>query len=63
MEYTCELAGVNKYLYARGGMRLSLCNSCKTRDCTNPIEFIKYSFPFMEMGYITPLTKKKNKNK
>jgi len=43
MEYTCELANVNKYMYSRDGMKLSLCNTCKTRDCTNPIEFIQYS--------------------
>jgi len=43
MDYVCELADVNKYIYTKDGISLSLCNTCQSRDCTNPIEFIEYS--------------------
>jgi len=43
MEYSCDLASVNKYIHTKDGIALSICNTCQCRDCTNPIEYVEYS--------------------
>ena len=43
MDYNCNLLNINKILYDKKGIVAPLCNSCKTGDCTNPIEFVNCS--------------------
>jgi hypothetical protein len=43
MEYKCKLISINKLNATPNGFSLSLCDSCKTRDCSNPIEKRKIS--------------------
>jgi hypothetical protein len=38
MEYPCKLVPVLKVLSTPKGLFEPLCNSCKTKDCTNPVE-------------------------
>jgi hypothetical protein len=42
-EYDCNLVPLNKMIYGKDGMILPLCNSCKAKDCTNPIQFTEIS--------------------
>ena len=38
MEYQCKMIDATRLNVSPVGFVLPLCNSCKTRDCTNPIE-------------------------
>lgn len=38
MEYECSLVPINKVLTDAFGVVHPLCNSCLSKDCTNPIE-------------------------
>lgn len=37
MNYECSLCSLEKLLLSPIGVRGSLCNTCRTPDCTNPI--------------------------
>jgi len=43
MDYKCSLQSVNQLIPSYSGFVLSLCEKCKTEDCTNPIEVRKVS--------------------
>ena len=38
MEYQCQIVSVSKMVATPLGFINSLCDDCKTIDCTNPIE-------------------------
>ena len=44
MEYRCKMINCSRLNVGPKGFVLPLCNTCKTKDCTNPIESIKTSF-------------------
>ncbi len=43
MEYRCKMINASRLNVGPSGYILPLCDSCRTRDCTNPIERIKLS--------------------
>jgi hypothetical protein len=43
MDYNCKLIGISNLTVTPVGFVMPLCNSCKTKDCTNPIEIMKIS--------------------
>ena len=43
MEYQCKMISATRLSVSPVGFVLPLCDSCKTKDCTNPIESIKFS--------------------
>ena len=43
MEYKCQTVNLSQLYVTPGGFFMPLCESCKTRDCTNPIEKSKVS--------------------
>lgn len=43
MEYQCKMIDVSRLNIGPQGFVLPLCNSCKTKDCTNPIESMNIS--------------------
>jgi len=43
MEYQCKMISVKSLTVTPVGFVLPLCDSCKTKDCTNPIESKKFS--------------------
>jgi len=43
MEYQCKMISSTRLNVSPAGFIFPLCNSCKTRDCTNPIETKKVS--------------------
>ena len=61
MEYNCQVCPLSKLIINQNGFAGSLCDSCGTDDCTNPIEirsisilgiiekhrvYIRYSEPY-----------------
>ncbi|MFW6172281.1 MAG: hypothetical protein ACOC5T_00855 [Elusimicrobiota bacterium] len=38
MQYQCKLANIDKMPLDSLKSRISLCDTCKTEDCTNPIQ-------------------------
>lgn len=44
MEYKCKTVSLNKLIATPMGFGMPLCQKCKTRDCTNPIEWRSVSF-------------------
>ncbi len=43
MEYKCKIISINQLIASTQGFVMPLCQSCKTRDCSNPIEKKKIS--------------------
>lgn len=43
MEYQCKMISATRLNVSPVGFVLPLCDSCKTKDCTNPIESMKFS--------------------
>ena len=43
MEYKCQTIRTDRLAISSTGFVMPLCESCKTRDCTNPIEKTKIS--------------------
>jgi hypothetical protein len=43
MEYTCKLIPISKVLSGKNGIIEPICNSCKSRDCSNPVEIKEVS--------------------
>jgi hypothetical protein len=43
MEYPCKTIPLTQLTLNRVGVAEPLCNTCKTRDCTNPIQTKKVS--------------------
>ena len=43
MKYKCKTIPIYKLITSYKGFTKSLCNSCKTEDCDNPIENRKVS--------------------
>lgn len=43
MEYKCEIVSASKLIATPLGFISSLCDKCKTLDCSNPIEKKKMS--------------------
>ncbi len=43
MEYQCKMISATKLNVTPVGFIMPLCDSCKTKDCTNPIESMKTS--------------------
>ncbi len=43
MEYRCKMIDASRLNVGPTGFILPLCDSCRTKDCTNPIESKKVS--------------------
>ena len=43
MEYRCKLVGISQLNVGPKGFIMPLCETCRSQDCTNPIEKIKLS--------------------
>jgi len=43
MEYNCQTMNLSQLLVSSKGFVMPLCESCRTKDCTNPIEKTKTS--------------------
>ena len=43
MDYQCKMINMQQLNVTPGGFIVPLCDSCKTRDCTNPIESMRVS--------------------
>lgn len=43
MEYICKMISMSSINIGPNGFVMPLCESCGTRDCTNPIEKMKIS--------------------
>lgn len=43
MEYQCKMVSAAKLNVSPVGFILPICDSCTTRDCTNPIESMSFS--------------------
>lgn len=43
MEYKCKTIPIDKLVASPKGFVMPICQSCKTEDCTNPIEKKKVS--------------------
>jgi len=43
MEYKCQTANISQLNVTANGFFMPLCETCKTMDCTNPIEKMKIS--------------------
>jgi len=43
MEYRCKMINISRLNVGHQGFISSICDSCKTKDCTNPIESMNIS--------------------
>jgi len=43
MEYKCQTANISQLNVTANGFFMPLCETCKTMDCTNPIEKMNIS--------------------
>ena len=43
MQYKCKTISINQLMPSTQGFIMPLCQDCKTRDCSNPIEKNKIS--------------------
>ena len=43
MEYKCQTVNMNRMIVGSKGFFTSICESCNSQDCSNPIEKIEVS--------------------
>ena len=43
MEYKCKMINASRLNVGPNGFIFPICNSCKTKDCSNPIESMRVS--------------------
>ena len=43
MEYRCKMISMASLNISPVGFTMPLCDTCRTRDCTNPIESMNFS--------------------
>jgi hypothetical protein len=73
LEYNCQVCPLSKLMFNQNGFVDSMCDSCGTDDCTNPIEirsvsilgiiekhrvYVRYSEPYCVVQCVDGYSKK-----